>query len=166
MDDVTPPGSRDERDRSLETLETEVAVLVRRARRVIALRATMIHPDLLPTSYVVLSVLNERGPLRASQIAEVFTLDKGAVSRQVQHLTDLGLVTREPDPDDRRAQVISLTDFARARLAEVLVARRRRLRERLGHWDDEQLDSFLDGLRLYNSALAWIDDTEIPNLNR
>lgn len=155
-----------QRDDLLESLEIEVAVLVRRARRVIALRAAMVHPDLLPTSYVVLTVINERGPLRASQIAEMFSLDKGAVSRQVQQLADLGLITREQDSCDRRAQVISLTDDARARLAEIRAARRVRLRSRLGDWEDDRLDDFVGSLRLYNSALAWIDDAEIPNLHR
>lgn len=156
---------KDERDALLESLETEVAVLLRRARRMIALRATMVHPDLQPTSYVVLNVLNERGPLRASHVAEIFSLDKGAVSRQVQHLEDLGLVSREPDPDDRRAQVISLTDHARERMDEVLEVRRARLRTRLGDWGDDRLDTFVHSLRLYNSALGWIDDAEIPTLS-
>lgn len=156
----------DERDGLLESLEHEVVVLVRRARRVIALRATLVHPDLLPTSYVVLTVISDRGPLRASQIAEIFSLDKGAVSRQVQHLSDLGLVTRETDPEDRRAQVISLTEAARERIAEIRAVRRVRLRERLGEWEDGRLDGFVSSLRLYNSTLDWIDDADLPNLHR
>lgn len=152
----------DERDLLLESLETEVAVLMRRARRVIALRAAMVHPDLMPTSYVVLNLINERGPLRASHVAETFALDKGAVSRQVQHLTELGLVERSPDPDDRRASMLSVTDEGHERLAAVLASRRARLRERLDDWGDGQLAEFVDHLGHYNSALEWIDDVDVP----
>ena len=47
-------------------------------------------------------------------------MDKGAVSRQVQHLVDLGLVDRQPDPDDGRATLLAASaDGAVARLADV-----------------------------------------------
>ena len=41
--------------------------------------------------------------MRASTVAEQFGIDKGAISRQVQHLVDLGLLDRTPDPADGRA---------------------------------------------------------------
>ena len=42
-------------------------------------------------------------------------MDKGAVSRQVQHLTELGLIERTPDPADGRAALLAVTDDARRR---------------------------------------------------
>ena len=50
--------------------------------------------------------------MRASAIAEQFDIDKGAISRQVQHLVDLGLVDRVTDPDDGRAMLVSVSDEA------------------------------------------------------
>ena len=48
-----------------------------------------------------------------------FGIDKGAISRQIQHLDDLGLVTRAPDPDDGRATLVAASDDAVRRMADV-----------------------------------------------
>ena len=77
---------------SLRHLEREVGVLIRRIRRVIGERARSVHEDLQPASYLMLSWLVDEGPVRASAMVEQFGIDKGAVSRQLQHLDDLGLV--------------------------------------------------------------------------
>ncbi len=85
---------------SLRHLEREVGVLIRRIKRVIGERARAVHEDLQPASYLMLSWLVDEGPVRASAMVEKFSIDKGAVSRQLQHLDDLGLV--EPDAGPRR----------------------------------------------------------------
>ncbi|MBM0125295.1 MarR family winged helix-turn-helix transcriptional regulator [Pimelobacter simplex] len=117
---------------ALRDLEVEVGVLIRRVRRVIGERARAVHPDLLPSSYLMLSYVGDNGPLRASAMCAVFEIDKGAISRQVQHLIDLGLVDRAPDPEERR---------------ELLA-------ERLGDWPVEELQEFAASLRRYNDALG------------
>lgn len=150
----------DQRDALLETLEAEMAVLMRRGRRMIAMRAQMVHPDLVPSSYLVLSVVGERGPLRASQVAEFFDMDKGAVSRQVQHLVDLGLVVRTPDPADRRATALAATEDARERLAAVRGMRRELLRGRLDGWEHDALSSFVADLARYNTTLELSDEAD------
>lgn len=147
------------RDVLLESLEREVGVLMRRARRVMAVRAAFVHPDLAPTSYIVLGLICERGPLRASEVADCFDLDKGAVSRTVQHLVDLDLVARMPDPDDRRATLLAPTDGALERMRHLVQVRRARLKERLGEWDDDSLTSFVRDLGRYNLALEDVEDS-------
>ena len=134
-------------------LEREVGVMVRRIRRVIAGRARALHPELQSSSYLMLSWLDQYGPQRASAMADTFGIDKGAISRQVQHLVDLGLVDRSPDPDDGRATLISVSTDAASRMAAVNDERRRWLDERLGDWADEDLASFVDLLGRYNVAL-------------
>ena len=86
---------------------------MRRVRRALSERAALVHPSLQPSSYVMLAHLIEAGPRRSSDIAEAFDLDKGAVSRQVQHLVELGLVERTPDPADGRATILTATTEAR-----------------------------------------------------
>ena len=112
-----------------------------------------VHPDLQPASYLMLGHLAEHGPMRSSSIAEVFEIDKGAISRQVQHLVDLGLVDRTPDPADGRATLVSASDDAVRRLAEITAHRRRFLDERLSDWSDEELIGFVEVLGRYNAAL-------------
>ena len=113
-----------------------------------------LHPDLPPSSYLMLAHLDDHGPKRASVLVDLFELDKGAVSRQVQHLLDLGLLDRVPDPDDGRASLVSASDEAVRRMADVVTMRRAWLDERLGEWSDDQLSGFVGELARYNQALG------------
>ena len=137
----------------LQDLEQEVTVMIRRIRRVVAQRARAVHPDLQSSSYLMLSWLDQHGPQRASAMAEAFGIDKGAISRQVQHLAELGRVDRTPDPEDGRASLLSASSVAVDRLAEVSRAQRRWLDERLDDWSAPELASFVDLLGRYNAAL-------------
>lgn len=141
------------RAEELGRLEEEVGVLIRRVRRVIGDRARAVHADLQPASYLVLSYLVTAGPQRSSVLSERFGVDKGAISRQVQHLVDLGLLDRAPDPLDGRATLVSASADAVHRMEAILSERRRWLDERLSGWSEDDLRDFVTGLARYNSAL-------------
>ena len=138
---------------SLRHLEREVGVLIRRIKRVIGERARAVHEDLQPASYLMLSWLVDEGPVRASAMVERFSIDKGAISRQLQHLDELGLVIRTPDPADGRASLVAASDDARRRLADVAEHRRKWLDEQLGDWDAAELAHFAELLERYNRSL-------------
>jgi DNA-binding MarR family transcriptional regulator len=138
---------------SLRHLEREVGVLVRRIRRVIHERARQVHEDLQPASYLLLSWIVDEGPVRASEMVEAFSIDKGAVSRQLQHLDDLGLVERTPDPADGRATLIVASEDARRRLSDIVEHRRKWFDEQLGDWTTEELENFATTLEKYNLSL-------------
>jgi DNA-binding MarR family transcriptional regulator len=140
-------------DETLRSLEHEMAVLVRRIRRVIAERARMLHPELSPVSYSMLMALNDSGPRRASDLVEIFSIDKGAVSRQVQALLELGLIERTPDSEDRRAMILAISEEGHRRLAIIAADRRREVSERLEDWSEQDLTAFVRSLGRYNSAL-------------
>jgi DNA-binding MarR family transcriptional regulator len=142
------------RAETVRALEHEVGVLIRRVRRAIGERARAVHPDLQPMSYLMLAHLAESGPLRSSALAEIFGVDKGAVSRQVQHLVELDLLDRTPDPADGRATLLSPSEDARRRLREVQKQRRRRLDERLGDWSESDLEALVAALGRYNRTLG------------
>lgn len=139
---------------SMHALEREIGVMYRRIRKVVADRAREVHPDLQAGGYSMVSMLGESGPKRSSDIAELFCLDKGAVSRQVQQLHDLGLVDRATDPADGRASIISISALGEQRLKEVAAARRRTLNRRLEGWSKAELDAFVESLARYNSTLG------------
>jgi DNA-binding MarR family transcriptional regulator len=141
------------RAESLRNLEREVGVLIRRIKRVIGERARAVHEDLQPASYLMLSWLADEGPVRASAMVERFNIDKGAISRQLQHLDELGLVVRTPDPADGRASLVAASDDALHRLADVADHRRKWLDEQLGDWSAEELERFATTLERYNQAL-------------
>jgi DNA-binding MarR family transcriptional regulator len=141
------------RAEELGRLEQEVGVLIRRVKRVIGERARAVHPDLQPASYLMLTYLAAVGPQRSSVMSEVFGVDKGAISRQVQHLCDLGLLLREADPVDGRAMLISASPDAVHRMQAIDGERRRWLAEQLAEWSEDDLREFVTGLARYNSAL-------------
>ena len=142
-----------DRTSSLRQVEHELGVLIRRVRRVIGDRARAVHPDLQPATYLLLTQLDESGPLRAAALVDATGVDKGAISRQVQQLVDLGLLTRTQDPDDGRATLLQVTDDAHVRLGQVQRDRRRRFDRRLGEWSDADLADFATRLADYNAAL-------------
>ncbi len=140
-------------DQTLRALEHEMSVLVRRIRRVIAERARMLHADLSPVAYSMLMALNDSGPRRASDLVEIFSIDKGAVSRQVQALLELDLIERTPDPEDRRAMILAISDEGRRRLDDISSTRRHELSERLRDWSEEDLALFVRSMSRYNATL-------------
>jgi DNA-binding MarR family transcriptional regulator len=137
----------------LGRLEQEVGVLIRRVKRVIGERARAVHPDLQPASYLMLSHLVSSGPQRSSVLSERFGVDKGAISRQVQHLCELGLLERTPDPEDGRATLVSASPDAVHRMEALNRDRRRWLDEQLAEWSEDDLRQFVTGLARYNEAL-------------
>ena len=51
----------------------------------------------------------EAGPQRPTELMRVFDTDSASMTRSVQRLERAGLVTREADPDDRRATRVRST---------------------------------------------------------
>ncbi|WP_252275074.1 MarR family transcriptional regulator [Nocardioides sp. LMS-CY] len=151
---TTAVGAEVDRAELLGELEREVGVMIGRIRRLLRERARTVHEELQSSTYLLLSWLDTRGPLRASEISETFGIDKGAISRQVQHLIELGLVDRAPDPDDGRATLLSASETARTRLVAVKEASRLWLDQRLGDLPDEDLAEFVGLLGRYNVALG------------
>lgn len=145
--------TEDKRERTILDLELELSRLIRRVRRVVGERARTIHPDLSPAGYLILAYMIELGTVRASAVVEAFHLDKGAVSRHVQTLVELGLAAKERDPDDGRAWVVSPTDEGRARMADLTIERREAWGRRLEDWSDDELDRFVATLGRYNTSL-------------
>jgi DNA-binding MarR family transcriptional regulator len=122
-------------------VEREIGLLLRRSRAISARLSRELHPDLDGAAYGLLALLQDTGPLRASDLVARLGLDKSTVSRQVATLVALGLVTREADPADGRAQVLSTSPEGAARLARIRDARRARWEADLADWPAEDVDT-------------------------
>lgn len=134
-------------------VEREMVYLVRRAQSRGRELARDVHPELDVAAYVLLRRVDEaEGGLRAADLAVQLAVDKSVVSRQVQHLERLGLLRRDDDPDDARAQRIVLTEEGRGRLGTVLQARHLRFRAMLSSWEPQDVSRFADDLARWNSA--------------
>src|SRR4051812_50187479 len=80
-------------------LEREIGLLLRRSRAIQARLAGELHPELDGASYGLLALLQDAGPLRASDLVTRLRLDKSTVSRQGASLAAPGLVGRTAHPE-------------------------------------------------------------------
>jgi DNA-binding MarR family transcriptional regulator len=62
-------------------------------------------------------------------------------------------VDRTPDPEDRRATLLSASAEARRRLKETSAARRKIWDDQLEAWSPEELAAFAEQMRRFNDAL-------------
>lgn len=131
-------------------LEREIGLLLRRSRAISTRLAGQLHPDLDGAAFGLLALLQDAGPLRASDLVARLGLDKSTVSRQVASLVGLGLVDRSADPDDGRAQVLTPSEEGAARLAQIRDARRERWEADLGHWPAEDVARLAELLHRLN----------------
>jgi DNA-binding MarR family transcriptional regulator len=67
----------------------------------------------------LLSMVDERGEARISDLAALDNCSQPTMTTQVRRLEDAGLVTRTADPSDARAVLIRITDEGRATLERV-----------------------------------------------
>ncbi|WP_272027675.1 MarR family winged helix-turn-helix transcriptional regulator [Kocuria rosea] len=88
-----------------------VAVLMRWASRS-DVRRYVFGPaaaELSPTDAALLEHLIRTGPMRLSDLAGQWGVNKSTMTPQVRRLEDKGLIDRQPDPGDRRATVVGIS---------------------------------------------------------
>lgn len=138
-------------DAPYASVERELAVLLRRARAWSRDLARAVHPELGTTAYSMLVRVSDTHGARASDLADHFGIDKSVVSRQVRQLETLGLLAREADPADARAQRLVLTVEGAARLEAAREGRRQALRALLRVWPTTDVAAFGALLMRYNA---------------
>lgn len=102
----------------------------------------------------VLGRLAVLGPVRLTQLARELGLDPSSVSRQVSSLERHGLVAKEADPDDLRAQQLVLTERGEQAVASLREARAKELARLLPGWSAAELDDLTARLARLNADIA------------
>lgn len=74
---------------------------------------------IVPRHLGVLLLTTRRGAMRQSEIADALRLDRTTVTYLVDDLETRGWVQRAPDPDDRRAHAVSVTQDGEKVLEEL-----------------------------------------------
>ncbi|QIG45921.1 MarR family transcriptional regulator [Nocardioides anomalus] len=80
--------------------------------------------DVTPSQVRAIRVITQHdGGVRASELAQQLRIAPRSATEVVDALEEKGLVARDPDPADRRATLVSLTDRGRALSEDVRRAR-------------------------------------------
>ena len=126
--------------------DTVMHALVSVARLV---RQRSLDDTLDPGTFWLLKIVRGDGSLRVTDLAAQAGLDTSTVSRHVAQLQRAGWLERSPDPDDRRAQRVSLTLAGHERLDEAIDRRRAMIARSLAGWEETdvaELDRLLHKL--------------------
>ncbi|MER6442931.1 MarR family winged helix-turn-helix transcriptional regulator [Streptomyces sp. NPDC001185] len=108
----------------------------------------------------VLEVLNLRGAIRQSVLAQALGQAPRSVTQSLEALECRGLVARTPDPDDGRCKLVRLTTQGSTALLLGVTARERALRAHFGTLEGRELSDLnriLDHLQ--GGLLMAADDT-------
>jgi len=115
--------------------------------------------DLERALFPLLVRIDRRGPLGVVELADLAGRDHSTVSRQVAKLEDLGLVTRYPDPNDRRVRVAAVTPKAKALTEALDDARQRLWADALASWSSaDRRDLSRLVRKLADQATSWVAD--------
>lgn len=87
-----------------------IALLRAREKVMGPIRAMLADAGVTEQQWRVLRVLNERGPLDPTEIADRSCLLLPSLTRILQTLEAKGFITRAAHPTDRRRQIITITD--------------------------------------------------------
>jgi len=132
-----------------------VSLYVSIGRVVRALRQEAPRSEIGPGGLGVLVSLDQQGAQRVGALAEAVAVTAPSMTRIINALEAEGLVLRQPDPDDGRAQVVAMTDEGAALLAsgrEVRVAVLRRRLAELPAGERDRLEAALPALELLGGA--------------
>ena len=134
---VTTSTRTQEIDR-LETAVSQMAHLLSRTRRHDEIRLSS-GVELDRAAIVVLRTIDEHGPLRPAEVAELLLVDRPHITRQIQVLDHDGLVRVSKDPRDARARVVEITPAGRIAAQQLRDASRDAVARALGDWNPDDL---------------------------
>ena len=86
---------------------------------------------LTPSQTAALATIHRHGPLTPSELADRERIKRPSATRLVANLEGEGLVTKTPDPDDRRSCLIAISGEGDRLLREIRTQKDAYLAERL-----------------------------------
>lgn len=134
-------------------IERELGLLLRRAHASSSAVSARVHPDLDAAAYPLLVRIARTPGVRSSELADHVGVGRATISRQVKRLEGYGLLSRRPDPQDSRGQLLELTAEGTRRLTEAQEARRAWLRAALSSWSQDEVGDLATSLERLNATL-------------
>ncbi|WP_456694842.1 MarR family winged helix-turn-helix transcriptional regulator [Aeromicrobium sp. P5_D10] len=134
-------------------VDFELTRFVRRVRGRALRTLGEIHPKLDYGTFTFLLVIcDSPDGIRGSELAEELGAHKSTASRAAAALEKYGLITRVPDPDDGRAQLLVAQPETQRLIAEYRRRGHARLKAIFEDWTPEEITSFARGLVRLNEG--------------
>jgi DNA-binding MarR family transcriptional regulator len=111
--------------------------------------------------FQVLTAVTHDGPGTQLALAQQLGVDRTVLTYLLDDLEGAGLIERQPDPADRRARRVVITDAGRARRDQLLARMGQVEQHLLGTLDDAERAAFRHALQ---KTAAAIDDGQTENL--
>lgn len=108
-------------------------------------------------TFWLLKNLHSQGSMRVTELAACANLDTSTVSRHVAQLQRAGMIERTPDPDDRRAHRVKLTQVGEAQLRDAYARRRALLHEGMSGWASDDIQLLSDLLARFVNNLETVN---------
>ena len=134
-------------------VDVELARFIRRVRVQSLRRLEEIDPRLDYGSFLfLLMIVDATGGIRGSELAEALGVHKSTASRAIASLERMNLVTRVPDPDDGRAQLLVAEPKAVEGIEDYRQSSRARLGEILSDWSTDEVEGFARSMARLNDT--------------
>jgi DNA-binding MarR family transcriptional regulator len=134
---------------------TEAMMAVSRTMTAIVARTlSEVADELTVPQLRVLVLLNSRGPMNLTTIAEHLDVNPSNASRTCDQLVTAGRISRQPDQDDRRSAVLQLNDEGTRLLASIMTARRRLIDGVIERMDPADQQMLAQGLEAFTATVA------------
>ncbi|ASJ74813.1 MarR family winged helix-turn-helix transcriptional regulator [Granulosicoccus antarcticus] len=111
------------------------------------LREKLTPLDIRPKQARVLSALDILGSVSQAQLAREIYVTAGSMSTMVTRLEKLGLISRARHPDERRSDVLSLTEVGKSQLKGI-------------HQTWKEMDEYIEKTIGHKKALMLLELTE------
>jgi DNA-binding MarR family transcriptional regulator len=132
-----------------------------------AMRPTLwLHVDLSMPQLKALIVLHHRGTVRVGEVAHMLTMSPNTTTAVLDRLEDQGLIRRRPDPTDRRAVLVALTERGGEWVAELLSASAQDFGEVLEQLSLSDLRALHQGVTALSRALPKGASEEVSSASR
>ncbi|RBW68579.1 MarR family winged helix-turn-helix transcriptional regulator [Bacillus taeanensis] len=94
-------------------------------------------------NFMILELLYSKGPHPVQKISEKFSIPSGSITYVVDKLEKKGLVERQPNPNDRRASNVVLSEKGRALFDEIFPKHAAAVSENLSFVTNEEKEQLI-----------------------